>query len=257
MTGRNDSAFVNRIQKAINRAIKEWARILPWPTLETVDTITHTGGRYLYLPGNISKLIWLVDKTNKLDIPASSRVWDRDYTSSYANDTTGRAVEHEDAGISCVTTDVSGPIAMYSTDESDVTGYYIVGKTEYTPGEGVTLPDAYKEYSITEELSSNGMTPVTSTANFVSVESISKTADTSGAIIIECGDCIVGMVGPLESQSAYRKIALMQIPSAGTQFLYKGYLEPADLTETNQSPPPTIDPDFLIWRATADVYWQL
>lgn len=256
LTGRNDSGFRDRIEDAVNKAIRTWARILPWPALEEVGEIKHIGGRYVYLPGRVNRLIWLMDIDNDEEIVASDHHWPRNYPSAFSDDTVGSAVEHEDYGISPTVTPASGPLAVYSTDASDVLGIYVQGDI-IPSGSQYSLGDNYFRYEGIEEISTNGQTPVTSSNVFVDVKSIGKTADSDGAIIVQCGGTTIGIIGPLEDESTYRKYALMKIPSSGTNLRYKGYIDPPKLVESNQVLPASINFDFVALKASAHILWQL
>jgi len=255
-TGRNDSGFDSRIREAINAAVRTWARLLPWPALEEVGDITHVGGRYIYLPGRVNKLIWLMDTTNKEELRPSDQQWPLNYTNEYSEDTSGRATQFEESGLFPTLTSVSGPIAIYSTDASDVAGVYIQG--DLVPsGSSYSLEAIYNKYRGIENISTNGQTPVTTSNIFVAVQSIGKTADTDGALIIQCGGKTIGIIGPLEDESTYRRFALMKVATAGTQFRYKGYIDPPKLIESNQIIPPEVSYDFVVWKATSDVFWDM
>jgi hypothetical protein len=218
--------------------------------------VTHVGGRYIYLPGYVNKLIWLLDKTNKNPVAAGDKTWDRTYPTSYSEDTVNYAVEHEDQGLFPTFTTVSGPVAAYSTHTSDVIGLYIEG--DVVPGgSSFSLPADFNKFRTIEELTINGSTPVTSVNTFMDICTVGKVADAEGAIMLQCGGKTVGIIGPLEDMSTYRRIALMSIPEVGTVFIYKGYTDPPKLTETNQTVPHTVNIDFLTWKATADILWDL
>lgn len=255
-TGRNDSGFRGRIEDSINAAIRTWARLLPWPALEEVGDITHVGGRYLYLPGRVNKLIWLLDTTNKEEVTPSDQQWPHNYPHVYSDDTTGRVHEFEDVGLWPTMTAVSGPLAIYSSNTSDVVGVYIQG--DIVPsGSAYSLGALYNKYRGIETVSTNGQTPVTTSNIFIDIQSIGKTADSDGALIIQCGGRTIGIIGPLEDESTYRKFALMKIPPAGTTFKYKGYVDPPKLIESNQIVPHPVSFDFLVWKATSDIFWDM
>jgi len=255
-TGRNDSDFRDRIEDAVNMAIRTWARLLPWPGLEEVGDIVHVGGRYLYLPGRVNKLIWLMDTDNDEEIMPSDQHWPMNYPSAFADDATGSVVNFEDYGLEPTFTGASGPLAVYSTDASDVVGVYVQG--DLVPsGSAYSLGDPYFKYQGVEEISTNGQTPVTTSGVFVDVQSIGKTADSDGAIVIQCGGTTIGIIGPLEDESTYRKFALMKIPSAGTNLKYKGYTDPPKMVNTNQIIPVQVNFEFVVWKATADILWDV
>jgi len=247
---------VDRIKEAINAAIRDWARVLPWPSLETWGEVTYTGGNYLYLPGNVHKAIWFVNTTSKHNVDQSSDTWDRDYTVPLCDDTVGDSYEFEDRGLSPTATPVSGPLAAFSTDASDTIGVFFGGMLQPSVTTGSLAPE-FAKYNTVEEITLNGATPVTCTGSFLSLESIGKTDDSTGAIIIQCGGSTVAIIGPLENESTYRKIKIMYKPAVGTVFKYKGYCDPQKLKDTNQPVPHTISFDYLLWNATASILWDI
>ena len=205
----------------------------------------------------MSKIIWLLDKTNKREVVFSDLSWDRAYTSSLSQDTAGRAVEAEPAGIQCAVTSISGPLQIYSTAASDVLGVYIQGSKVHTPASGVSINSNYNKHDAVEEVSVAGATPVTSVNTYVAVQAIGKTADSDGAILIKCGNSIVSIIGPLEREASYRRLALMNIPAANTVFKYRAYTDPPKLVNTNQTPPPSVSPEYIKWMAASDIYFQM
>jgi hypothetical protein len=255
-TGRNDSDFRPRIEEAINNAMSSWARILPWPALELPGEVTHVGGKYLYLPGVVNKVVWIMDKTNKNMIRPSDNSWDRDYPTALSEDTQSYAVEFEDTGIWPTMTAFSGPLAAYSTDASDTLGLYIEGSV-VPGGSSFSLAPDFNKYRQIEEITIAGQSPVTSSNVFTELFTVGKTADCDGAIILQCGGATVGIISPLENQSTYRRIQLMYQPAAGTVFKYLGYTDPSKLINANQVVPNAVNPEYLAWEAASEILWQL
>lgn len=251
-TRRNDVDMTARIKSAVNEAVREWARLLPWPDLRTVESIAHSGGRNLVLPGHIENISWIFDITNKAAIDASSDQWDRDNTYDYAAGTVGYAKEWEDAGIVPAWTSVSGPLVAQNSGASDTTALYVTGMAQSTAFSG-----PLGQYHAVEELSMVGSTSYTTTQNFISVESLVKSSDCTGLITITCGGAAVALLGPLDQAAEYRQIRLMNIPAIGTLFTYGAFMKPKKLKDNNQSPHPSIDPDFLAWYATYLIQMQL
>jgi len=186
----------------------------------------------------------------------SQDTWDRDYTVALAQDTAGMAYEFEDRGLAPTITTVSGPLAAFSTNASDVVGIFFEG-TLVPSISTYSLSADYYSYNGTQSITTNGATPVTCTNPFTSVSSIGKTADSTGAIILQCGGATVGIIGPLENQSTYRKIKLLRKPTAGTVFMYKAYCDPDKLTNTNQTVPWSVDFDFVVWKSVSQILWDM
>jgi len=255
-TGRNDSGFEPRIREAVNAAIRTWARIIPWPSLEKWGEVTYEGGGFLYLPADVNKVIWLLDKTNQNSMEQSQDTWDRDAPSSLCQDTVGTPYEFEDRGMSPTITTVSGPMVAFSTDSDDVIGVYFEGMISPSIST-YSLSSAFHTYHGIKDITLNGCTPVTCSQIFTSLSSAGKTADSDGAIILQCNGQTVGIIGPMENQSTYRKIKIMNIPAIGTVFKYKSYCDPCKLTDTNQPVPWSVDYDFLVWKAVSQILWDL
>lgn len=251
LTGRNDSGFQDRIKRGLNRALRQWARALPWEGLKRYGTIAHSGGRELVLPGEVERLVWLVDKTNQDPVAAGSR-WDQDYTYELSTDSAGYVSGWEDGGTSPVWTAATGPLSIYSSGASDVLSLYVTGQAQHPSQSG-----PLGLYEVGETLSIVGTTAATSTNSFYRVDSIAKTDDADGYITVcSCGTPIA-VLSPFDDDSQYRKVRLMEIPSAGTEFLYCAYVRPTPLINGAQTPPPSVDQDFLVWAAASDVFWQL
>lgn len=252
LTGRNDSGFVDRIKAAVNRAIEEWARTLPWPGLQRVGDITHAGGRELVLPSDIDRLVWIMNKTQPAAIAAGDGHWDECFPSEYANDTVSTPYQWEDAGYTPTWTSVSGPLQVWSTGASDAAVIYITGF-----GQDTAVSGPLGVHQLAEAINLAGATPYTTTSMFQTVETIGKSADTAGVIKVSCGGSVVSMIGPLEVDARYRKIRFMHIPVAGTVFKYFGYTRPPRLVNSSQVPPATVDADYLMWQAAADIHFEL
>lgn len=250
-TGRNDAKFLDRIKAAINRAVRQWARAIPWPALKVTGDITHQGGRELILPSEIDRLIWIMDKTNSRAVEAGSQ-WDRMDTYEYANDLAGFAMEWIDAGYTPLFTAVSGPLVVYSSGASDILTLHVYGQAQ-----SASLAGNLGMYQASDQLNMVGASPYTTTNSYIRVDAIGKSADIDGVLTIECLGGIVGFIGPYEDEGQYRKIQFMDIPAANTVFKYGGYTRPPKLVDGNQHLPPSVDEDFVMWAASSDIFWQM
>jgi hypothetical protein len=251
ITGRNDSGFDARIEKALNRSLRQWARAQPWDDLKRVIDITHPGGRTLYLPSEVERLVWMMDKTNAKSLEATNQ-WDRMDAYGYANDRTNNSDNWRTAGYSPTFTGASGPLAIYSSATSDVASVYVTGQV--LPGGGTAPRDLYE---LGETFSVVGATPVTGTNTFTRVTSIAKATDITGVLTIQCQGGTVGHIGPYDLESRYPMIELFEIPTANTVFRAGVLTRPPRLTAAYQAPPPSVDSDFLIWAAASDIHYQL
>jgi hypothetical protein len=251
LTGRNDSGFDTRIEKALNRALRHWARSQPWDDLKRVIDITHPSGRVLYLPSEVERLVMLMDKTNAKEMEYRDQ-WDRMDAYGYANDRSNNPEFWRLAGFSPTFTTASGPLAIYSSDASDIASVYVTGQVLAAGG---TAPRDL--YELGETFSVVGATPVTGSNTFTRVTTISKAADITGVLTIQCQGTTVGHIGPYDLQARYPMVELFEIPKANTQFRARVLVRPPRLTAAYQAPPPSVDTDFLIWAAASDIHYQL
>lgn len=252
LTGRNDSGYVDRIKAAVNRAVEEWARLLPWPGLQRIGDINHAGGRELVLPSDVDRLVWIMNKSTPAAVAAGDGHWDECFPAEFANDTVGTPYQWEDAGYTPTWTGVTGPLQVWSTGASDAAVIFITGFNQDT-----AISGPLGVYQVAEAVNIVGATPYTTTSMFQTVESIGKSADTDGVIKIACGGVVVSMIGPLEADARYRKIRFMNIPAAGTVFKYYGYTRPPRMVNSSQVPPATVGADYLMWQAAADIHFEL
>jgi hypothetical protein len=251
LTGRNDTQFDARIEQAINRALRHWARLIPWDGLQRVEDITHNGGRTLIFPAEVDRVRWIMDKTNFRPVEAGSQ-WDRDDTYSWANDTANYADEWQLDGFTPVMTGVSGPLEVYTSDASDVVTVWFQGQVLASGG---TAPQDL--YRVGETVNIAGTTPVTTTNSYYNIEAIVKDADTTGYLEVKSQGTVVGRIDRFERSPAHVRVRFMDIPATGTVFKYGAFLKPTPLVNDNQTTHPSVEPDFLIWEAAKDVFWQL
>lgn len=250
LTGRNDSNFTSRIHASLNRALRQWARALPWPALKQVREISHIGGRELVLPGDVERLVWLVDKTNQSAVEASSN-WDRSAPSNLSADTPGAAVAWEDAGCGPTWTGVTGPLSVISSSVTDTASIYIYGDVQHA-----TAPTAFGLYGMGEVLTLANASGVTSTHSYSKVSAISKSADTLAHVTVMCASSPVAILAPYERETRYPKIRLLDIPTNQPTFIYGAFIQPQPLVHLYQAPSPSVETDFLIWAAAHDIFWQ-
>ncbi len=249
LTGRNDSNFVDRIYAAVNRAQRQWARSLPWQSLKIIGEIAHSGGRDLYFPLEVERLCWLMDKTNEHHVEAGTQ-WEVNDAASLAQDMLGYATQWEDYGLSPTWTSVSGPVYAVSSSVSDICTIFITGKVQHPSVSG-----PLGRFELTESLSVAG-TGVTGTQNFLEVKTINKSIDSVGYFTLYCSGSPVAIIPPYEREPRHRRVRLIDIPIVGTVFTYGAYTQPMPLVHASQSPPQSVDCDFLVYAAAADIFWQ-
>ncbi len=253
LTGRNDTAFDDRIEKAVNRAVRQWARGQPWADLKRVIDVAHPGGnRKLYLPSEVERCIWVVDKNNTQALDRANEQWDRDDTYAYVNEVQGYTDEWRPAGMSPAFTDVSGPLAVYSDNASDTELIYIAGQVLPSGGSGVLM---YVE--VGESLTLNGATPVTGANNLIRLDSLCKASDTNGTVRVDAQGGAIAYLGPYEREAAYPVLELLDVPNSAKTFQCGVYTRPPRLVNAYQSLPPSVSPDYVIWMAASDIHYQL
>ena len=252
ITGRNDTAFDDRIGMSVNRAVRQWARGQPWEDLRRVVDITTAGSRKLYLPSETERCIWVVDKDLTRSLERANTQWDRDKTYSYCENLTGNAKEWRPAGMSPTFTDVSGPLAVYSDNASDTELVYISGQVLPTGG---TAPVMYVELG--ESWNINGATPVTGSNDFYRIDSICKSDDTNGTVRVDAQGGAVAYLGPYEREACYPIIELLEIPNDSTTFRCGIYTKPPRMVNAYQSLPPSVSADYVVWMAASDIHYQL
>lgn len=252
LTGRNDSDFDDRISKAVNRAMRDWARTLPWDGLKRTVDMTHQGGRTMIFPSEVMRVMWVLDTDNTVAVEAASRQWDREEPYSLATDRTGTAEEWEPGGVSPLHTATTGPLEVFSSNASDVISLYVQGQARVSGGSG-----PLDDYAAGEIIVLAGTTPVTSTNGYVRVDSLCKSDDSNGLITIRALGNMVGLISQFDREPKCQVVRFLDIPSSGTVFRCGVYAEPTPLVAAYQAPHPSVDTDYLIWAACGDIHWQL
>lgn len=251
VTGRNDTEFDDRIEEAINRAIRDYARAQPWADLKRVVELTHQGGREMAFPSNVMRVGWILDKTNVREVETVQRQWDRVETAAYSQDLTGFADFWQPAAARPVFTNVTGPLELYSSGASDVVSLYVAGLVVDTGG-----TSALDHYDAGETVNLVGTTPATTTNSYYRPDSICANDDHDGVIRVKSQGTVVGRIGPFERYSSYPWVRFMDIPSSGVVFRCGVYTRPAQLVNAYQAPPAAVDPDYLVWASAGDIFWQ-
>jgi len=252
LTGRNDNAFDDRIEKAINRAIREWARSQPWGDLKTTYDITHQGGRGMALPSDVLRCEWVLDTTNTRAVAAVLQQWDREDEYSYSKDQTGYADKWKMAEFQPVFTTVTSYLEIATSSSSDVVAVYTAGRVLDT---GASAP--YGLYDTGETINLVGVSPVTSTLEYQNMSSISKSDESIGVVRVKSNGSLVGLIGPDQQEARYPWIQFMDVPAALTVFRTGVYREPRPLVRAYQAPPPAVEQDYIVWQASSDIFWQL
>lgn len=250
IVGRADPVFDDRIVEAINRSAKAWNKTHVFDGQTVVRDITHVAGSTLYLPEDVERPLWFMDKTNAAPIDASARQWDRDRTYEYAHDQAGRVQEWEFAGFSPTTTGVTGYIEVRpQANISAVASVWIHGEIDGTPDYMGGL-----RYQVT------GATGYTGSVMFNSISSAGVQYPGTSRTIIELRSqgAIVGILNPFYGPSArYPKVRFIKVPAAGTVFRYGAQLRLPQVWQEWHMLPPSIDTEYVIWKSAEEILWQL
>lgn len=252
ITGRNDAAFDTRIGDALNNGLVNWAHEHPWMELRRIVDVTHVSGRTLFLPSEVMKPEWILDKTNYREVEAASRQWDRNRPYALAVNRSGYAFEWElGTAMACFTTP-TGPLELYSSVATDTVTVHVTGQVLFPGG---TAPIQY--YQNGESIVVSGQTGVTSVNSFFRIDSIAKASDSTGVVTVAAAGNPIAHLGPFEREAAYPTVRFMDIPAAGTVFTCGVYTKPARLVNAYQGLPPGVDSQYLIWQAAKEISWQL
>lgn len=253
VTGRFDSQFDDRINMALMRAVRDWAREFPWESTELEGTITHRGGNMLVFPDDVERVVWLADKTNHAEVPVGSRQWDREEAYSYLSQTAGNALQWEPAGYVATMTPVTGYLeSRYNGTALTTPSVYISGRYIYDETVG-----KQSELVASSTLGPTCITGVTTTRQFSWVDSIHVDARMPDPIEIRCAGTLVALIGPRNYESRYYRVRLLDAPPSGTEFVYRALQRPALLKDDYSAPPAGMNHDYLIWEAASDIFFQL
>lgn len=253
LSGKNESSFQTTIHGYIDAAIREWARLRPWPSLQRDITLYANGTRYLTMPPYVELPLSIFDVTNVSPIMTGAH-WDEQYPGSYAQNTVSRAIEWQDAGYVATTYDPMGYLTIQSSHASDTATIYFEGLIPDFSASGTPMAN----FVVQDSLSLDGSTPVTCTYNFTEVLSIGKGEDTNGYITVnDSTRSAVARLGRYEHRSSLRRVQFMRIPTAGTEFRVRVLLKPPTLEADAHALHPSIDEDFVKWYATSLVLYQI
>lgn len=252
--GRHDAQFDDRIEFAINRAILDWSRAFPWENLRTSGTTTARGGNTLVFPDGVDRVIWVADQTNAASLAAGNRQWDRSDPYTFLKQTQGLAREWEAVGYVPTFTDVSGPVTFHLASDcgsSAVTALI----------EGSLLLDAaagdFTDIVGTESMGITNSSGVTTTTTWKSVTSLYLSDAAPTSLQVKCGGNLVAAISKQRREAVYYKVRLHDKPATGTVFQYEGFRRPRTLVQDEDAVPPSIDSNYLIFKAASDIFAQL
>lgn len=250
-SGFNDSAYRPRWISFINEAVREFSRRQPWAGLEDFVTLRADGTRYLICPNYIDTVVSILNLTDNNPVDRSGD-FDREATAVWAQGTAGRAIAYDMAGDVPVLADPTGYLWFQSTHASDLQSIHITGLVANSGASGAV------ERTISElSVSAAGTSPVTLSSLFVKVFSISKATDSNGNFFIYDAGATnrhISYLGTSESTAAFRRLALLYKPAAGTSFEVRFRYRIPRLTASAQSPHPSVKGDFVIAHALS-IHW--
>ncbi len=246
-SGFNDSAYRPRWVNFINEAVREFARRQPWPGLEGFTTLRADGTRYLICPAYVDTVVSILNLTDVNPVDRSGD-FDRSATSVWVQGTPGRACMYDRAGDVPVLRDPTGYIWFQSSHASDLQTLNVTGLVANSGASGA-LETVTRSLSI----AAAGTSPVTLSALFTKVFSVSKATDSNGNFFFfDAGNVTnphISYLGSTESEASFQRLALLYKPAAGTEFEVRFRYRIPKLTADAQSPHPSVKPDFIIAHA--------
>jgi hypothetical protein len=247
-SGFSDTAYRPNWLIFINEAVREFARQIPWDGLEDTTNILSDGSKFLFLPTYVDSIVWLLNLTDSRPVQRTGD-WDREATAPYAQAVTGPALQYDKIGEVPTFKAPAGYIWFQSTHASDVQQIYITGLITNSGASG-PFQQTFRELSI----AATGTTPVTLTTLFNKVFSISKATDANGDFYFYdagASNVHISWLGRTEPEAKLKRLQLLYIPSAGTNFELRFRYKIPKLTQDAQAPHPTVKPDFIIQHALA------
>lgn len=246
LTGRVDTSFNTTLHGFINQSIREWARKRPWLSLKGRQRLFANGTRHLVLPSYMERPVSIFNVSNSLPVEAGGN-WDFEFPGRLADQTVGTPIEWQDMGSVATTRAPTGFVSLASDSDSDTSiDVRLTGFSHVSDSSGTPL-----EFQIVHEtISLTGSSPVTATNLFVSIETISKTDDTTGNVTVTdaAAGRAISRLGPFDPQARFRRLEFIMLPAAGTELEVTFIRQPEELEADTQSAHPSIDEDFLIWN---------
>jgi hypothetical protein len=210
------SSVAYRVQIAVQRAIARVWNAKQWTFKQRKTTLALTSGTSEY---NLGKevgepYIVLISASPYLVRPKAEEDFDTRMPNPTATGNPDYYMLYEYAGVETQPTSAS-ILTLASSDNSDTTQSVLV--------RGVV--SGQEDY---EQVALNGTTPVTTTKQFTSVRSISKSAATAGRVAITSNSGAVSVLtlGPLEKVTKLKKIRFFPQPSSSITATIKHFKEP-------------------------------
>jgi len=208
----------------INRRYFQILRAINWQNVRDDYSFNTTSGTQDYvLPDDFGKEMYVLESTNGREL---SRVDMQDLVRQYPNSisSTGTvyryvilddAVENQPSSASTIT--------VVSSSSSDTS-------------QKVLIRGISGSVEITEELSLNGTTNVTSTNSFSRIKAISKDADTVGKITVIAGSTTIAVLAPKVLESRYKKVRLHYVPTQTLTIKMPYIIKPLPMIEDSDYP---------------------
>lgn len=246
----NDPLFRPYWKTYLNAALREFARVQPWPGLEDIFTLNSAGSDYLVLPNFVSDVVSIFNKTDNRPVECLGN-WDRDIPSAYGQRLTGAVKQYAKLGEVPAVRDPVSYLNFASAHASDIDQVFITGRFTATAASGTAL----ESYIKTVSAYATGTTPVTISTLFSKLISISKTTLSNGDyLFFDSGAAPISILQSYEQDACFRRIQLMFTPASTVNFEIRFRYKLPPLLDNSQSPHPSVKPDFLISNALEQFY---
>lgn len=248
----NDPNYASRWRSFINRALREYARQQPWPSLEDEVDVIATG-RFLILPYFVDSVIDVLNLSDDSHVDRGSE-WSRQFPSTTSQGTTGKVLEYDHLGHVPSTGDPSGFLYFRSTDASDVQQLFVTGLASNSGASGTPLETTIANTSAF----ASGLSPVTLSTQLTRILSISKATDTNGDYFIhDASDgSHLSFISADSRVAGFKRLQLRFVPDENTEFRVRFRHRPAPLRNDDQSPHPSVETDFLLHYALSLHYTE-
>lgn len=256
LANRVDPNYRVRALDAVDRAVRQYAEKLPWPSLDRTEVFTSDGSRLFTFPRRVRVPVSVGDVGRGENVRPGNH-WERQYPrSDMGLETAGQGIwQWQDKGEVAVLRQPAAPTLLeFSTTQSDAIPVYVSGLVFATAFSGTA--DEYYEAS---ELVAANVTAVDSVNQYSKVLRIEKDRGfTSADVLVRyaTGDLPAARLLRNERRSHYHQIQFLGTPSVGAQFQVRYYAEPPRITAENVVLDPSIDEDALVWFTVGDLHWM-
>lgn len=255
-SGYNDTNYRTQWTSFINEGVREFARRYPWPGLEDFCQLVADGTRFLILPHYVDTVISILNRSQNMAVERAGD-FDREATFVQSQRSAGTVLAYDKIGTVAALRDPTGYVYLRSTSggDSGVPAIYVTGYVTNSGASGTGMERTLSSVSMTPA----GVSPVTITTLFSQVLSISKTTNTNGDFFFhDAGNsnAHISFLARYDSNAAFKRVQLLYVPTAGTQFEVKFRHKIPTLAANEQAPHPSVDPDFVVHYAIGAHYRQ-